>query len=98
MLSCSLAIPTEIAAAPDGARAAGGRSVAGDPQLSASPRGGKTINAAAKSEVDWQDQIDTHANARARVLLDDGSVLNVGADSSMRVIKHDAGRGKPNWS
>jgi hypothetical protein len=53
-------------------------------------RAGKTITAKAKSEVDWQDEIDTQASARARVLLDDGSVLNVGADSSMRVIKHDS--------
>jgi hypothetical protein len=54
-------------------------------------RGGKTIGASAKSLVEWQDQINTQASARARVGLDDGSVLNVGSDSSMRVIKHDAG-------
>jgi hypothetical protein len=30
-------------------------------------------------------------NARARIALDDGSVLNVGSDSSVQVIKHDAG-------
>ena len=54
-------------------------------------RGGKTINASAKSLVEWQDQINTQASARARVGLDDGSVLNVGSDSSMRIVKHDAG-------
>jgi hypothetical protein len=53
-------------------------------------RGTRTLTASAKSEVLWQDQINTKANARARIGLDDGSVLNVGADSSMRVIKHDA--------
>jgi len=31
------------------------------------------------------------ANGRARVSLDDGSVLNVGSDSSVKVVKHDAG-------
>src|SRR5439155_18021065 len=28
---------------------------------------------------------------RARIALDDGSVLNVGSESSMKVVKHDAG-------
>jgi hypothetical protein len=53
-------------------------------------RGGKTITASAKYEVEWQDTINTQTSARVRVGLDDGSVLNVGADSSMKVIKHDA--------
>src|SRR5215813_3459072 len=35
--------------------------------------------------------LSTQANARARIALDDGSVLNVGSDSSMKVVKHDAG-------
>ncbi len=54
-------------------------------------RGGQTLTASANFVVDWQDQITTLANARARVGLDDGSVLNVGSDSVMRVVKHDAG-------
>jgi hypothetical protein len=54
-------------------------------------RGSKSINASAKTVVDWQDVVNTQANARARVSLDDGSVLNVGSDSSVHVIKHDAG-------
>ena len=53
-------------------------------------REGKTIAASANFVVDWQDQINTLANARARVGLDDGSVLNVGSDSLMRVVKHDS--------
>ncbi len=35
--------------------------------------------------------MNTEASARARIALDDGSVLNVGSDSSLRVTKHDAG-------
>jgi FecR-like protein len=53
-------------------------------------REGKTIAVAANFVVDWQDQINTQTNARARVGLDDGSVLNVGSDSLMRVVKHDS--------
>jgi len=48
-------------------------------------------HAAAKTVVDWQDVVNTQANARARLSLDDGSVLNVGSGSSVRVTKHDAG-------
>jgi hypothetical protein len=54
-------------------------------------RDGKDLGATASTVVAWNDQIDTVANARARVGLDDGSVLNVGSDSAMRVVKHDAG-------
>jgi hypothetical protein len=54
-------------------------------------RSGKTIPAAAKTAVNWQDLVNTQANARARIALDDGSVLNVGSDSSVKVVKSDAG-------
>src|SRR5437660_1069372 len=54
-------------------------------------RSGKTIPAAAKTAVNWQDLVSTQVNARARIALDDGSVLNVGSDSSIKVVKHDAG-------
>jgi FecR-like protein len=54
-------------------------------------RSGKTITAASKTVVNWQDLVNTQVNARARIALDDGSVLNVGSDSSIKVVKHDAG-------
>src|SRR5207248_7202433 len=54
-------------------------------------RSGETIPAAAKTVVNWQDLVNTQVSARARIALDDGSVLNVGSDSSIQVIKHDAG-------
>lgn len=54
-------------------------------------RGPKTITASTKSQVDWQDLVNTQVNGRARVSLDDGSVLNVGSESSMKVEKHDSG-------
>ena len=54
-------------------------------------RSGKSLSAAAKTVVDWQDVVNTQVNARARIALDDGSVLNVGSDSSIQVVKHDAG-------
>src|SRR5215468_11278640 len=52
-------------------------------------RGTKTISASAKTVVDWLDVVNTQASARARIALDDGSVLNVGSESSIKVVKHD---------
>jgi hypothetical protein len=41
--------------------------------------------------VFWGDVINTGHLSRARVALDDGSILSVGSDSNMTVAKHDAG-------
>jgi hypothetical protein len=54
-------------------------------------RGAKSMSANSKTPVDWLDVVATQANGRARVSLDDGSVLNVGSDSSVKIVKHDAG-------
>jgi len=54
-------------------------------------RGTKSIAGLAKTIVDWLDVVNTQPNARARVSLDDGSVLNIGSDSSVHILKHDAG-------
>jgi hypothetical protein len=54
-------------------------------------RGKQNIAAAAKTIVNWEDVVNTQAGARARIVLDDGSILNVGSKSSLRVVKHDAG-------
>jgi hypothetical protein len=91
LLSFLLTVPADIWAAPQAA--AGQR--AGEvsrviPSVSIA-RGSKTITASSKSAVDWQDLVNTQVNARARIALDDGSVLNVGSESSMKIVKHDAG-------
>jgi hypothetical protein len=41
--------------------------------------------------VYWGDVINTGHMSRARVALDDGSILSVGSDSNMTVAKHDSG-------
>lgn len=38
----------------------------------------------------WDDLLSTEARGRARITLDDGSILNVGSNSSLRVVQHDA--------
>jgi hypothetical protein len=88
-LSWVLAIPANTWADPQAGQRAGEVSRV-IPAVSIA-RSGKTISAAAKTAVNWQDLVNTQVNARARVALDDGSVLNVGSDSSIKVVKHDAG-------
>lgn len=89
LLSFAIAAPVELSAEPQGANPRAGEVSRVIPAVSIA-RGGKSINAAAKTAVDWQDQVNTQVNARARIALDDGSVLNVGSESSMKVVKHDA--------
>ena len=90
LLSLLVAIPTEVWAAPQSAVQRAGEVSRVIPAVSIA-RSGKTIAASAKTPVDWQDLVNTQVNARARIALDDGSVLNVGSESSMKVVKHDAG-------
>ena len=54
-------------------------------------RGTSSLSAAEKTAVDWQDILNTQSGGRARVALDDGSLLNVGSESVVQVVKHDAG-------
>ena len=90
LLSWSLAIPSNSWAEPQAAGQRAGEVSRLIPAVNIA-RSGKTIPAAAKTAVNWQDLVNTLANARARIALDDGSVLNVGSDSSIKVVKHDAG-------
>jgi hypothetical protein len=90
LLSLGMAIPTEILAAPDSGSQRAGEVSKVIPAVSIA-RSGKTLPADAKTVVDWDDVVKTESSARARVALDDGSVLNVGSDSSVHVVKHDSG-------
>src|SRR6266403_1520370 len=89
-LSALLCIPSETLAAPDTPGQRAGEVSRVIPAVSIA-RGAKTISASSKTVVDWLDMVNTQASARARVALDDGSVLNVGSDSSIKVVKHDGG-------
>src|SRR5215470_10709991 len=90
LLAFSLAIPGEVFAEPDAGLQRAGEVSRLIPAVNIA-RGANSIVASAKTVVDWQDVVNTQANARARVALDAGSVLNVGADSSLKVVKHDGG-------
>lgn len=90
LLAFSIAIPFDLLAEPQTAGQRAGEVSRVIPAVNIA-RASKSIIAAAKTVVDWQDILNTQANARARVSLDDGSVLNVGSDSSVHIVKHDAG-------
>ncbi|MGB6200849.1 MAG: FecR family protein [Candidatus Acidiferrales bacterium] len=53
-------------------------------------RGSQQLTAAVKTPVDWGDLIKTQPDGRARVSLEDGSMLNVGADSTMEITQHNS--------
>ncbi|MGA9144344.1 MAG: FecR family protein, partial [Candidatus Acidiferrales bacterium] len=54
-------------------------------------RGAQQVSASTSQQVFWGDVINTGHLARARVALDDGSVLSVGSDSNLTIAKHDTG-------
>src|SRR6266852_1310911 len=90
LLSFLISIPADVWAVPQAAGQRAGEVSRVIPAVNIA-RSGKTITASAKSVVNWQDLVNTQVNARARIALDDGSVLNVGSESSMKIVKHDAG-------
>lgn len=90
LLSLSIAAPAQLSAEPQGAGQRAGEVDRLVPTVSID-RGGKNLTAKAKTVVDWQDLVNTQINGRARVSLDDGSVLNVGSNASIKVVKHDTG-------
>jgi hypothetical protein len=52
----------------------------------------KTYEAKKDMGVFWQDAVKTERGGRARLRLEDGSILNVGSQASLVVVKHDPGK------
>src|SRR5437763_13120766 len=90
LLSWLIAIPGNSWAAPQAAGQHAGEVSRFIPAANIA-RSGKTIPAAGKTAVNRQDLVNTQVNARVRIALDDGSVLKEGLDSSLKVVRHDAG-------
>jgi hypothetical protein len=53
-------------------------------------RNGDTMPTNVNAEIQWNDRVTTEARGRARLGLDDGSTLNVGSNSSLTVVQHNA--------
>ncbi len=87
LLSIAIVIPPDIAS--QAGQRAGQVSRAIPAVLIA--RGSQQLPAAPKSLVDWGDVVHTDDGGRARIALDDGSLLNLGASSSLTVTQHNPG-------
>ena len=91
---CVAFVVAAIAVPPDAYAAAAAAQHAGNISLILPKvelvRGAQNIAVQPPVPVYWGDVVNTGHMARARVKLDDGSVLNVGSDSSLTVVKHDA--------
>lgn len=51
----------------------------------------RTAPASTSATVYWGDIVNSGHLARARVALNDGSILNIGSDTNMTITQHDAG-------
>jgi hypothetical protein len=89
LLSWVIAIPPGVAAQAQAAQRAGevSRMV---PQVKI-VRGSQQITGAQSTPVDWGDLVNTQRDGRARITLDDGSLLNVGSNSSLKVTQYVPG-------
>ncbi len=53
-------------------------------------RGSQVLVAAVSNRIYWNDDLRSGPTGRAHVTLNDGSQLNLGSDSSLRILQHDA--------
>src|ERR1700722_14854316 len=53
-------------------------------------RASKRLVAAVSTPVFWNDALNSGPAGRAHITLTDGSLLNLGSNSSLRVLQHDA--------
>src|SRR6266436_4396984 len=86
LVSIAIVIPVDIAAQAGQKAGQVSRAI---PDV-AIARGTQKLQAPVKTLVDWGDVVNTNEGGRARVSLDDGSVLNVGSSSSLLVTQHNA--------
>jgi hypothetical protein len=86
-ISVLLALPVNVVA--QGQQQEAGKITAMLPVVNV-VRGPQQVPAANNLPVYWGDTVNTGHMARARVNLTDGSVLSVGSDSNLTIVKHDA--------
>jgi len=84
--SLSIVIPADVAAQAGQKAGQVSRAI---PDV-AIARGTQQLPAPIKTLVDWGDVVKTNEGGRARVSLDDGSLLNVGSSSSLTVTQHNS--------
>jgi hypothetical protein len=85
-ISFALVFPADVAAQ---AAESAGKITAVVPVVNV-VRGPQQVAASSSQQVFWGDVINTGHLARARIALNDGSILSVGSDSNLAIAKHDA--------
>jgi hypothetical protein len=83
---------------PAGAQAAGGQAAATPSAGNVSrllpevqiERASLQLVAAVSAPVFWNDDLHSGINGRAHIALNDGSLLNIGSSSELRIVQHDA--------
>jgi hypothetical protein len=88
-ISILLAMPLDVAAQAQATQQAAGKITAMLPVVNV-VRGPQQVPASTNQPVFWGDTVNTGHLARARVNLTDGSILSVGSDSNLTIVKHDA--------
>jgi len=53
-------------------------------------RGGQQSEGKVGDDVWWNDLVRTEPRGRVRMVLTDGSILNLGSDSRLQIVRHDA--------
>lgn len=53
-------------------------------------RAGQQTDGKVGDDVWWNDQVRTEPRGRVRMVLTDGSILNLGSDSRLQIVQHDA--------
>ena len=85
VLLCFLLATSPAFSAPDGSGTRAGEISA---MIPAATR--NSMPAKAKDELDWNDLLKTAHSGRVRAGLTDGSILSLGSDTELRIVKHDA--------
>jgi hypothetical protein len=78
-----------LRAGPQAGSAAAGKVTAAIPREVVDRQGAAALPLKLSDPVYWQDLVRTEQTGRVRIELTGGSILNVGARSEMRIIKHD---------
>src|SRR5258706_929792 len=89
LLTCALAIPFDALALPDATGQRAGEVSRVIPAVSLL-RGAKSMNASAKTPVDWQDTLNTQAKLPGLVSLEYRSVLHDSSRFSRKMREHEA--------
>jgi hypothetical protein len=74
---------------PQGGLQAAGKVIAAIPTEVVERQGAAAVALNLNDPVYWQDLVKTEMNGRVRIELTGGSVVNIGARSEMRIVKHD---------